>query len=240
MSDLDWRWWAHWGKTEPEQRQCAVHNRLSFLTRSGSGSGGLDTLRIECGACGASRPLSGITSPETLDRMKVRCTGRQPWQSSRNAEECNEIPRALQRGASNLYFPLVHSSIEIPQPSAAETESDEALRVRNSIWFAPLLKTDQQHPAYQSFVQSLAADAAVNESLVTAVLREERRRAEGQETVVTAGADDLLAGEWAAFITLGRTSIRGATSSPATYPSSPAPMPDVRTSPISTTGSPRS
>jgi hypothetical protein len=201
MSDVDWRWWAHWGASDPEQRQCQIDDRIAFETIDKGGSGGLDTLVVRCRACNAQRSLSGITGKETLHRMGVRCSGRQPWQTQPSAEPCPEIPRAVQRGASNVYFPLTHSSIEIPTASAAETQSEKALDIKQSMWFPPLLDTAEDDHMFAVIVQKIADEKAADDALVLAVLRDERRQRDGRATAVIAETDDLLAGEWAAFIT---------------------------------------
>ncbi len=103
MDDVDWRFWAHFGSSSPESRQCE-RNELYFETIPGGGAGGLNALRIRCGRCGASRSLGGITSPGSLKAMKVSCTGRQPWQSREDGEDCEDIPKAVQRGASKCVF----------------------------------------------------------------------------------------------------------------------------------------
>lgn len=57
---------------------------------------------------GAIGPLNGFGS----------CRGARPWLGS-ETESCEEIPRAVQRGASNVWFPAVRSSISIPPYSEA-------------------------------------------------------------------------------------------------------------------------
>jgi hypothetical protein len=42
----------------------------------------------------------------------TRCTGKRPWLGDR--ERCDQLPRTLQRGASNVYFAITESAISIP------------------------------------------------------------------------------------------------------------------------------
>lgn len=70
-------------------------------------------LTCTCGVEG--RNLDGAVGP--LPEFGT-CRGARPWLGVDN-EECDEIPRALQRGASNVWYPAVRSSISIPPYSEA-------------------------------------------------------------------------------------------------------------------------
>ena len=43
-----------------------------------------------------------------------RCAGKRPWLKDAADEECDQTLRVMQRGASNLYFPLTVSALTIP------------------------------------------------------------------------------------------------------------------------------
>jgi Domain of unknown function (DUF1998) len=200
IDDVDWRFWAHFGATDPESRQCE-RNELFFETIRGGGAGGLNTLRVRCGRCKASRSLAGITSPGTLKAMNARCSGRQPWQSRDDAENCVESPKAVQRGASNVYFPVVHSSIEIPPTSRADAYSEQALAIRNDPWWPALLTLDEAHMNFTNTVNMIAQPNDVPAEFVVSLYRDEKRREAGLATAAAATPGDLLSEEWAAFIT---------------------------------------
>ena len=53
--------------------------------------------------------------------------GRRPWLSEPDAS-CDQVPRTLQRGASNVWFSLMHSAISIPP------WSEGAFLVLNKHW----------------------------------------------------------------------------------------------------------
>ena len=131
MDDLDWKRWAHSRNTNPEARQCQKDN-LFFESVSGKGAGGLDTLQVHCHSCHSRRNLMGITSKGSLKSIGVTCIGRQPWQRWDERADCDEVPLAVQRGASNVYFPLVHSSIEIPNASRADSRARRPSRSRRT------------------------------------------------------------------------------------------------------------
>lgn len=96
--------WHHWAGHKPD---CERRGDL-ILKSNGPGLAGLV---LRCPACGSSRPMDGIFSKRALERLK--CRGRRPWLAGPE-EECTCRPRVLQRGASNLYFPVTHSALDIP------------------------------------------------------------------------------------------------------------------------------
>ncbi|ABC32369.1 conserved hypothetical protein [Hahella chejuensis KCTC 2396] len=110
LDDVPWDIWAH---AASKGNHCeSKANYLYFITDSNKGSG-LDALRVECKSCGASRNFEMLTSPSALSNIGLSCTGRQPWQKMQLGT-CTATPVVLQRGASNLYFPVVRSALDIP------------------------------------------------------------------------------------------------------------------------------
>jgi hypothetical protein len=77
---------------------------------SGRGSG-LGSILVTCEAegCNASRSLSGAFGD---DALPIGCRGHRPWLE--RDDSCDRRIRAVQRGASNLYFGLVESALSIP------------------------------------------------------------------------------------------------------------------------------
>lgn len=200
MDDIDWRRWAHSRNEDPDARQCQKEN-LAFETISGRGAGGLDTLQVRCLSCGSRRNLMGITSKNSLKAINVSCSGRQPWQRWEERTDCLEFPLAVQRGASNVYFPLVHSSIEIPNPSRADAHSEKAMEIKADDWFRPLLTVNEDAPMFAFALQTLAEGHGVPTDFVRALVRDEKQREAGHGTAVEATPGDLLSEEWAAFLT---------------------------------------
>ncbi|MDF6103644.1 DUF1998 domain-containing protein [Gordonia hongkongensis] len=198
MDDVDWFWWTHQGTTEPNQRQCKDRTRLEFQTSGKGGAGGLDTLAIYCKACRARKSLMGITSTGSGRRVNFKCSGRQPWQSREDAVQCTEEVKIVQRGASNVYFPNIVSSIEIPSPSNSETHSELALEIQNDPFFPAALGAEGM--LLDHMVTQLASNHGTEESFIRALIADEQRRQAGNATVVDAPPGDLLAEEWAAFL----------------------------------------
>lgn len=73
---------------------------------------GLSGLILSCEKCNARRTMDGIFSKDTWQRFSD-CKGRRPWLAAAH-ETCAHKPRAVQRGASNLYFPVIESALSIP------------------------------------------------------------------------------------------------------------------------------
>jgi hypothetical protein len=84
--------------------------KCSFSLKNSGGSG-LESLRLWC-KCGAGAEMGGIFDPEAFKGMS--CSGRQPWIEGDETNNCSQTPRTMQRGASNLYFPVTYSALSIP------------------------------------------------------------------------------------------------------------------------------
>lgn len=86
-------------------------SRCKFKLRNSGGSG-LESLSLWCDECGAGAGMGDIFSKDAL--AGIRCSGREPWIEGSQTARCDETPRAMQRGASNLYFPVTYSALSIP------------------------------------------------------------------------------------------------------------------------------
>jgi hypothetical protein len=110
IQDFPFMEWAHNGSV-PE----GLH-RLRL--RAGRSSGSLSGIEISC-TCGAHKTMSGAFNDLSLSRINVNCSGGRPWmgeEASRgNARHCGQHLIVVQKGASNVYFPQVRSSIYLPR-----------------------------------------------------------------------------------------------------------------------------
>jgi hypothetical protein len=115
-----------------------------------AGGSGIEGLRVTCYAegCDASASLGGAFSENGLAGLP--CGGRRPWMSN-DKESCAAKPRTLQRGASNLYFPVTFSALSIP-PWTDRIQED-----LHSIW-QMLLTMDE--PVLSQLIASAAATNA--------------------------------------------------------------------------------
>lgn len=102
IDDFPYSRWAHKGPAGDGD------HRLELRTRGASAS--LRDIVITC-SCGAQRSLDGAFDRHELAAV-TRCQGNRPWLADN--EECGSQVRTLQRGASNVWFPLVRSALSIP------------------------------------------------------------------------------------------------------------------------------
>jgi hypothetical protein len=111
IQDFPFMSWVHRG--QPGADSC----RLRLL--AGRSSAGLTGIKITC-TCGQSRSLGGIfdfndQKGGALHRLGCDCQGFRPWLGEwENPAGCGEFLQVVQRGASNVYFPQVVSSIYLP------------------------------------------------------------------------------------------------------------------------------
>lgn len=104
IDDFPWEWWVH----EAQGKTCTGKPALGLKTLGRTAT--LGDLLVYCKTCKETRTLAGATYPENLAGLS--CSGKQPW--LRDREACTEKPVPLQRGASNVYFPIVVSGLSIP------------------------------------------------------------------------------------------------------------------------------
>jgi len=108
LDDFPWRWWVHEGQVTCKKKM--------YLESIGFTST-LADLRVRC-ECGASRDMGGATVKENFRGLK--CSGRHPHRPAirKTAEgiysRCSQAVIPSQRGASNVYFPVIRSAISIP------------------------------------------------------------------------------------------------------------------------------
>lgn len=103
IEDFPYMEWVHYKK--PFSLECS----LRYLV--GRASGALASIKIEC-TCGESRTLKGSFNSGALDPIK-KCSGERPWlgEVGELAKGCGNELRVVQRGAANVYFPDIRSSI---------------------------------------------------------------------------------------------------------------------------------
>lgn len=75
-------------------------------------SAALRDIVVSC-SCGKEVSMDGALGKNSLKDV-IRCTGRRPWLGESADHVCDQIPRAMQRGASGVWFSNVRSAISIP------------------------------------------------------------------------------------------------------------------------------
>lgn len=101
IEDFPWKWWAQ------HTPNCKDASKLRLV----SDGAGLAGLKLECCSCHQKRAMDKAFDRKVLEQL--RCSGERPWLRG-GKEDCESSVRVLQRGASNLYFPVVQSSLLIP------------------------------------------------------------------------------------------------------------------------------
>ena len=71
---------------------------------------GLAGLLLSCTICGSERSMDGCTSRDSMGSLP--CAGHRHWLG--DSEECTESPQLTLRGATNVYFPVIVSALDIP------------------------------------------------------------------------------------------------------------------------------
>jgi hypothetical protein len=130
---------------------------------------------ITC-TCGKRATMDGAFY-KTAMKDVTRCLGRRPWLSENDAT-CDQTPRTLQRGASNVWFSLTHSAISIPP------WSEGAFLVLNKHW--EIIRHLSDTEALRAVLESMQLAAGTiysTDDLIAAVLQ---RRADE-----TADEDDV-------------------------------------------------
>ena len=112
IEDFPFLQWIH------RKRSATPNCTLRF--RAGRSSSMLTGVRIEC-SCGESKTLAGVFDFDhkglgALQRIGRTCSGSRPWLGMVEPihATCGAPLRAVQRGATNVYFPYVVSSIYLP------------------------------------------------------------------------------------------------------------------------------
>lgn len=123
LDDFPWHWWvAH-------RAECTNRDGDLLLESRGMGLAGLV---VVCKTCSASRSMDGVFGARALESLT--CSGNRPWLAAER-ELCSKPVRTLQRGASNLYFPVTRSSLDIPPWS-------DHLQAALGMYWEPLRSTD--------------------------------------------------------------------------------------------------
>lgn len=106
LDDFPWFFWV------PHKNDC----KNSFEYKLTSIGPGLSGLFVRCTKCGASRSMDGSFGKTALNGLT--CQGKRPW-LRKDDQGCSctgkdGTYRVVQRGASNLYYPVLESALDIP------------------------------------------------------------------------------------------------------------------------------
>lgn len=110
IDDFPWRDYVHRGPTT-----CQLRMKLFSIARTGA----ISDILIQC-ECGSTRSASDAFGENRVSAIGP-CTRRRPWlgangQDSAACRHANDV-RAMQRGATNVWFPIVRSALAIQEMS---------------------------------------------------------------------------------------------------------------------------
>ncbi|WP_314062483.1 DUF1998 domain-containing protein [uncultured Vagococcus sp.] len=141
IDDFPWVEWAHRKNMSGEKKECSKPD-LRFKTGTSS-SEGLEGLIITCETCKAKASLreafnpgifESLTEKSSENRWDFSCRGFHPWKNE--FENCDEYPKAMQRGSSSIYYPVTASSLVIPPYSdkfISKIEASETFKNYRSV-----------------------------------------------------------------------------------------------------------
>lgn len=113
IEDFPYEFWVH-GHSYCKEKGNKRNPRMTI--EFSSQSSGLEAIKIRCEECGATRTLANCTARGQLNPQY--CRGLRPWVGNRAEDNdpngCDKELRALQRGASNTYYPINTSALTIP------------------------------------------------------------------------------------------------------------------------------
>lgn len=109
IDDFPYWKWVHRGSDRPGG---FCGGRLSLRTSGNTASLRSVIVSCDCGVPEAS--MEGAFRSRTLKDLGIRCEGRRPWLKDAEPEQCSQQPRAMQRGSSSAWHPIMGSALSIP------------------------------------------------------------------------------------------------------------------------------
>jgi hypothetical protein len=154
IQDFPFRQWV--GCPEKDPAVC----ELQF--KAGRSSASLAGIKIECTRCNRIKTLAGAFERGALAAVGNQCDAARPWLGQEvGAGACAKQLQVVQRGGSNVYFPIVTSSIYIPPP---EVESSEDIRrvLDNAANWDAIRSARVNGKVNESIIRFLAAQQGVD------------------------------------------------------------------------------
>lgn len=171
LSDVPWNYYVHKGNTD-----CKGDLYLEDTAKSGA----ISDLEVQCRTCGDSRSLQDAFKKEGNDKKPLgKCFGSRPWLGRYAQEACDQSPRILLRGASNLYFSVIESALAIPpytdplyklvdslSERLEEIESVEELKIGVKMGFLKELKGHDLEKVFEIIQLQKGLGTGVNQDLL--------------------------------------------------------------------------
>lgn len=109
IEDFPFWKWVHRGVAR-EAGWC--DGQLSLNTDGSTASLRSVIVRCDCGVPDVS--MEGAFRSKALRDLGIRCEGKRPWLKGVASVSCVQPPRAMQRGSSSAWHPIMNSALSIP------------------------------------------------------------------------------------------------------------------------------
>lgn len=200
MDEFPYDWWVHNG----QKCEAAEHPVLAMEENpSGRGSGST----IVCKSCGKRRAMREAQGADGRSKLPA-CRGRHPHLYSFDPAGCEQPTRLMLVGASNLWFPMTQSIIDMPRETERERNITLIGKVRSVVndilWEHLKDPSDVIRPNYVNLALDIlhAGDVdqfpEVDEAKLEYLIEKEREYAEQNQQAEEKPFDpiDLLVPEW--------------------------------------------
>lgn len=194
LADVPWEFWAH---SNSKSGRC---EKPELVFKTEAGGSGLEFVYVECLTCKSKRNLYGMASKDSMAQLGVRCPGHHPWTPWAEREtDCDAIPQVLQRGATNLTFSAIVSSIDIPPHSSWSTFNQDIITITNDPMFSVIRGAfkNGQTKVIEMGLEHIANNTGIRLDVVRRIIN--RELGEDEVEREPTDAEDLLAQEYEAL-----------------------------------------
>lgn len=162
LDDFPWHWYIHGGPSD-----CVGQFQLFEVGAAIETS----NLMMTCTGCDRKRPLATVLTGDTQGLLPA-CRGRHPHLGT--FERCTEEARVLSLGASNIWFPVALSALDVPLAGALPDEPMSLNEIKWPEWEALTRPHPDPWPAFKSRITSAPEgyEAVINQVVLVDRLRE--------------------------------------------------------------------
>lgn len=141
LDDFPWHWVVHHGPSD-----CTGTLKLYEVGAAIEST----NLMLECTGCDRKYPLANVLSGDASGLLPA-CRGRHPHLGT--FEDCDEEPRVLNLGASNIWFPVSLSALDIPLAGDLPDEPGSLNEIKWPEWEALTNPVPTPWPAFRSRIE---------------------------------------------------------------------------------------
>ena len=184
IDDFPWMYFVHRGNTE-------CQGPLYWKEKNATGEP--EDISIECKGCDTTRSLVEALGDAGKKNLPPKCSGYHPHLDT--SEDCDEEPRVIVLGASNIWFPMALSIISLPRLDDSLSKVDEA--ILKEIQLIGGITTKEVIPSFRSAGVLRSLHSFSDEEIWSAINRYKNKNQDSasSETQKT----DLKAPEWTLF-----------------------------------------